>query len=41
MRTTWKESTKMVKGSEIGVLGAALRGSHGISAESEVLRLSS
>ena len=31
----------MAKRSEIGVLGAALRGSHGISAESEVLRLSS
>ena len=31
----------MVKRSEIGVLGAALRGSHGISAESEVLGLSS
>ena len=32
----------MVKASEIGILGAALRRSHGLSAESEVLgRLSS
>ena len=31
----------MVKGSEIGILGAALRRSHGLSAESEVLGLSS
>ena len=31
----------MVKGSEIGILGAALRRSHGFSAESEVLGLSS
>ena len=31
----------MVKGSEIGILGAALRRSHGLSAASEVLGLSS
>ena len=31
----------MVKRGEIGVLGAALRGSHGTSAESEFLGLSS
>ena len=31
----------MVKRSEIGILGAALRGSHGFSAESEALGLSS
>ena len=31
----------MVKASEIGILGAALRRSHGLSAESEVLGLSS
>ena len=31
----------MVKSSEIGMLGAALRQSHGLSAESEVLGLSS
>ena len=31
----------MVQGSEIGTLGAALRRSHGLSAESEVLGLSS
>ena len=30
----------VVKGSEIGILGAALRRSHGLSAESEVLGLS-
>ena len=35
------ERACMVKGSEIGVLGAALRGSHGLSAESEALGLSS
>ena len=31
----------MVKGSEIGILGAALRQSHGLSAASEALGLSS
>ena len=31
----------MVKRSELGILGAALRRSHGLSAESEVLCLSS